>query len=75
MEWFQTINKIKGIAKSEIIVTSCWIREQIKNVITYCQIKHLYYLYEIEVDNKAVKTKDKAKTPIDLEKKITFKRM
>lgn len=75
MVWYQTVDKLKGVLPSEIVATSYWIGEEIKYIISYSKVKDLYYLYEVGADNKAIKTKDKAKTPIDLEKKIHLEGM
>ena len=72
-DWYRIVNKLKGIPTAEKIAVSYWESLKLKYVITFSKIKEMYYLYEINEENKVVKSKEKSKSPIDLEKKLNLK--
>lgn len=71
--WYRSVNKLKGIPTAEKIAVTYWENLKLKYVITFSKIKEMYYLYEINEENKVVKSKEKSKSPIDLEKKLNLK--
>lgn len=72
-DWYRIVNKLKGIPAAEKIAVSYWESLKLKYVITFSKSKEMYYLYETNEENKAVKSKEKSKTPIDLEEKLNLK--
>ena len=55
--------------KNEIIWVAYAFEDKIKYVITSLPLRDVYYLCEVN-DNKCLKTKKKAKNPMELEKYI-----
>lgn len=73
-DWYELVKKLKGILPAEEVVVTYWKSSKLKYVITFSKIKQIFYLYEVNEENKVVKTKEKSKSPIDLEKKVNLKR-
>ena len=73
-DWYKLVKTAK-IAHNEIIVTTYWKGSELKYIVTFSKTKQMYYLYEVRAGGDIVKTKEKAKSPIDLEKKINIEGM
>ena len=71
--WHDLVEKFKGIPPSEKVIVTYLKDSMVKYVITFSKIKQIFYLYEINNENRMVKTKEKSKSPIDLEKKLNLK--
>ena len=72
-DWYRLVKKLKGVPTAEEIAVSYWESLKPKYVITFSKIKQMFYLYEVNKENKVVKTKEKSKSPADLEKKLNLK--
>ena len=73
MEWYKVVHSIKGMQHDNSVAVSYWINERLKYIITFSKTKEMYYLCEVNEENKVVKTKEKSRLPTDLEKKINLK--
>lgn len=71
--WYRLVRMLKGIPSAEEIAVTYWRDSKLKYVITFLKIKQIFYLYEVNEENKVVKTKEKSKSPVDLEKKLYLK--
>ena len=71
--WHRLVKNLKGFPTSEKIATTYWENLKLKYVITFSKSKEMYYLYEVNKENKVVKTREKSKSPIDLEQKLNLK--
>lgn len=68
--WYEIIEKLtKQIKSPEVIKTSCWNDGNLQFVITKNSNTGMYQLYKYDTETaKVIKTGNKAKTPIDLER-------
>ena len=73
MEWYKVILSIEEMQHDNSVAVSYWISERLKYIITFSKTKEMYYLYEVNNENRMVKTKEKSKSPIDLEEKLNLK--
>lgn len=72
-DWYRLVEMLKGIPSAEEVTVTYWENSKLKYVITFSQLKQIFYLYEVNEENKVVKSKEKSKSPIDLEKKLNLK--
>lgn len=72
-DWYRLVGMLKGIPSAEEVTVTYWRDSKLKYVITFSKIKQIFYLYEVNKENKVVKTKEKSKSPIDLEQKLNLK--
>lgn len=72
-DWYRLVEMLKGIPSAEEVTVTYWRDSKLKYVITFSKIKQIFYLYEVNKENKVVKTREKSKSPIDLEKKLNLK--
>lgn len=72
-DWYKLVGNLNGIPSTEKITVTYWENSKLKYVITFSQLKQIFYLYEVNEENKVVKSKEKSKSPIDLEKKLNLK--
>lgn len=72
-DWYKLVGNLNGIPSTEKITVAYWENSKLKYVITFSQLKQIFYLYEVNEENKVVKSKEKSKSPIDLEKKLNLK--
>ena len=76
-DWYKLVKRIESIeiAHNEIVATTYWKDSELKYVVTFSKTKQMYYLYEVGAESSTIKTKEKAKSPVDLEKKINIEGM
>ena len=72
-DWYKLVGNLNGIPSPEKITVTYWENSKLKYVITFSQLKQIFYLYEVNRENEVVRTKEKSKSPTDLEKKINLK--
>lgn len=72
-DWYRLVRMLKGIPSAEEVTVTYWRDSKLKYVITFSKIKQIFYLYEVNKENKVVKTREKSKSPIDLEQKLNLK--
>lgn len=72
-DWYKLVGNLNGIPSTEKITVTYWENSKLKYVITFSKIKQIFYLYEVNKENKVVKTREKSKSPIDLEQKLNLK--
>lgn len=73
IDWYRLVGMLKGIPSAEEVTVTYWRDSKLKYVIAFSKIKQIFYLYEVNKENKVVKTREKSKSPIDLEKKLNLK--